>query len=363
MPLNQNSVKFFLMKYSFDEKIIHMDVKYTMEKMKALLFPKPWEVKLVEAPIPKPKTTEVLAQIKSVGICGSDVGIFEGNHWIVAHRPGGHGHETGAIAVEVGKDVEGISEGDHLARMGEGYAEYSTYVNTIGHGKDEKKAQLPIVRNDLSVEEISFADAVGCAINCYERAEFQCIENNNKKAVVLGLGPIGLILTKILLNNGIEVAVSEPHLHKRKLAESWGAKTFDPHAFTRPTHGNYSVKDEILHNFGESHAVFEMVGKNSTLNDAIDLVYSGFRVMVFGAQKLMQIPYVSCRKKGVELVYPEAMMNSKADKEYWHEALDMIASHTLDLEKLITKRISLEEAVDAFRYYDREKWIKVIVEP
>jgi threonine dehydrogenase-like Zn-dependent dehydrogenase len=72
---------------------------------------------------------------------------------------------------------------------------------------------------------------------------------------------------------------------------------------------------------------------------------------------------VDCRKKGVELIYPEAMVNSKLDKDYWDIALDLIASKTLALKSLITKRITLEEAVDAFKYYDREKWIKIIVEP
>jgi NADPH:quinone reductase-like Zn-dependent oxidoreductase len=130
------------------------------EKMRALIFPEPWVVKLIEVDVPKPKSNEVLAKIQSVGICGSDIGIFEGTHWIVAHEPGGHGHETGAIAVEVGKEVEGISEGDHLARMGKGYAEYSTHVNVVGHGKDELYGALPIVRNDLSTDEISFADVL-----------------------------------------------------------------------------------------------------------------------------------------------------------------------------------------------------------
>ena len=59
------------------------------EKMKALLFPKPWVVKLIEVDIPKPKPNEVLAQMISVGICGSDVGIFEGDtvtwFWIGDH--------------------------------------------------------------------------------------------------------------------------------------------------------------------------------------------------------------------------------------------------------------------------------------
>lgn len=332
------------------------------ETMKALIFPEAWQVELIDVPVPKCGPNEVLAKMISVGICGSDVGIFEGDHWIEAHESGGHGHETGAIAVEVGENVEGVSVGDHLARMGQGYAEYSKYVNVIGHGKDEEMGALPIVRNDMTMDEISFADAVGCAINCYERAEFERLEGE-KKAVVLGLGPIGLILTQILLNNGVEVVASEPFHHKRNLAEKWGAKTFNPNDFIRPTHGNYTVVDEIKKEFGEAHAVFEMVGKNETLLDAIDLVKSGYRVIVFGAQKMQYIPYVNCRKKGVELVYPEAMVNSKENKDYWDEALDMIASKKLDLESLITKRISLEEAVDAFKYYNREEWIKVIVEP
>ena len=330
--------------------------------MRALLFPEPWKVELIEIDIPKPRPNEVLAKLISVGICGSDIGIFEGGHWIIAHEPGGHGHETGAIAVEVGKDIVGISEGDHLARMGRGYAEYSTHVNVVGHGKDELTGALPIVRNDLSMDEISFADAVGCAINCYERAEFDKIEGE-KKAIVLGLGPIGLILTQILLNNGIEVTAFEPYHHKRDLAKKWGTKVYNPYDFSRPTHGDKTVVDEIKKVFGEAHAVFEMVGHNDTLLDAISLVKQGYRVIVFGAQKMQYIPYVDCRKKGVELIYPEAMVNSKVDKDYWNDALNMIASKKLDLGSLITKRITLEEAVDVFKYYDREKWIKIIVEP
>ncbi len=330
--------------------------------MRVLLFPEPWVVKLIEIDIPKPDANEVLAEMVSVGICGSDVGIFEGGHWIITHEPGGHGHETGAIAVEVGKDIAGISEGDHLARMGYGYAEYSTHVNVVGHGKDELTGALPIVRNDLSMDEISFADAVGCAINCYERAEFDRIKGE-KKAIVLGLGSIGLILTQILLNNRIEVAATEPYHHKRDLAKKWGAEVYNPNDYSRSTHGNETVIDEIKKEFGEAHAVFEMVGHNDTLLNAINLVKPGYRVLVFGAQKMQYIPYVNCRKKGVELIYPEAMVNSKADKDYWTEALDMIASKKLDLRSLITKKITLEEAVYAFKFYDREKWIKIIVEP
>jgi threonine dehydrogenase-like Zn-dependent dehydrogenase len=334
--------------------------------MKALVFPSNWRVELIETEIPRPGPSEVLAEIRCVGICGSDVGIFEGNHWIVAQGPGGHGHETGAVAVEVGRDVEGIQPGDHLARMGAGYAQYTKEVNVVGHGKDEKLGALPIVRNDLSVEEISFADAVGCALNCAERAELTRIEGRPAKALVLGLGPIGLILTQILRARGVQVAASEPYSHKRALAERWGARAFDPCEFSRSTHGKKTYADHIKEDFGEADAVFEMVGSNETLLDAIDLVRPGFRVLIFGAQKMQMIPYETCRKKGVELVYPEAMVNSKDDVDYWNAALDLIAGRDgkkLELMELITKRISLEEAVRAFEYYDRGAWIKILVEP
>lgn len=67
------------------------------EIMKALIFP--WKVDLINIDIPKPKANENLAEIHSVGICVSDIGIFEGGHWIEARNPGGHGHETGALVI------------------------------------------------------------------------------------------------------------------------------------------------------------------------------------------------------------------------------------------------------------------------
>jgi threonine dehydrogenase-like Zn-dependent dehydrogenase len=63
----------------------------------------------------------------------------------------------------------------------------------------------------------------------------------------------------------------------------------------------------------------------------------------------------SFRKKGVELLYPGLMVNFKANKDYWKESLDIIASKSLDLRSLTPKHITWEAAVDAFKYYDREK--------
>ena len=331
--------------------------------MKALIFPDTWQVELIDTAIPKPGPDEVLAEIRCVGICGTDVGIYDGTHWIVARGPGGHGHETGAIAAEIGKNVRGIQPGDRLARMGAGFAQYSTEVNVLGQGDDEKYGAPPIVRNDMSVEELSFADPVACAINCAERAELGRIEGRAPKAVVLGLGPIGLILTQMLIDRGVEVAASEPYEHKRALAESYGATTFNPAAYKRSIHGKRTYVDQIKEEFGEADVVFEMVGRNEILVDAIDLVRPGFRVLVFGAQRTQIIPYEKCRRRGVEIVYPQATFNSKDGANYWHAALDLIAERKLKLLELITHRVSLKEAVEVFEFYKRDEYIKVLIEP
>jgi L-iditol 2-dehydrogenase len=172
-----------------------------------------------------------------------------------------------------------------------------------------------------------------------------------------------LILTQILLKRGVEVATSEPYAHKRNLAEEYGAATFDPTKFKRSIHGKRTYVDQIKEDFGEADVVFEMAGRNEILIDAIDLVRPGYRVLVFGAQRTQIIPYEKCRRKGVEIVYPEATMNSKTGQNYWHAALDLIASRHLKLLELITHRISLAEAVKVFEFYKRDEYIKVLVEP
>ena len=56
-------------------------------------------------------------------------------------------------------------------------------------------------------------------------------------------------------------------------------------------------------------------------------------------------------------------MDSKEGINHWHTALDLIASKQLKLNELISRRISLEEAPEVFEFYNREEWIKVIIEP
>ena len=107
--------------------------------------------------------------------------------------PGGHGHETGCEVVEVGAKVTGINRGDRVAGMDRGFAEYTAYtMDALNRPWTPSDVAYPIVCNELSFEELSFADPLGCALNCVVQSGVE----EEGTAVVLGQGPVGLLITQ-----------------------------------------------------------------------------------------------------------------------------------------------------------------------
>src|SRR5436309_5563988 len=87
--------------------------------MKALLIDRPHSARVVEVPVPEPKSDEVLVRVSAVGICGSDVEVLEGR------RPSAYvrypiipGHEWAGTVEAVGSGVENIREGAAVVAEG-----------------------------------------------------------------------------------------------------------------------------------------------------------------------------------------------------------------------------------------------------
>jgi L-galactonate 5-dehydrogenase len=51
--------------------------------MKALQVQAPGKIQLIDVPVPRPKSDEVLLRIQMVGMCGSDLNTFRGNNPLV----------------------------------------------------------------------------------------------------------------------------------------------------------------------------------------------------------------------------------------------------------------------------------------
>lgn len=83
--------------------------------MKAVFVERPFDIKIVD--IPKPQITnptDVLIRVLSGGICGSDIGIYNGSNSLATY-PRIIGHEYGGIVVETGSLVTAVNVGDYVA--------------------------------------------------------------------------------------------------------------------------------------------------------------------------------------------------------------------------------------------------------
>ena len=83
--------------------------------MKAIKVIEPFKVEIVD--VPKPvieKKDDVIIRITSGGICGSDIGIYNGTNSLATY-PRLIGHEFGGIVTEVGEAVTAVKPGDKVA--------------------------------------------------------------------------------------------------------------------------------------------------------------------------------------------------------------------------------------------------------
>ena len=80
--------------------------------MKAAFLTKPKEIVLKNRPISEPQAGEVRVKLKQIGICGSDVHLFQGHR--VLHYPHIIGHEGLGFIDKIGSGVEGRSIGERV---------------------------------------------------------------------------------------------------------------------------------------------------------------------------------------------------------------------------------------------------------
>ena len=85
------------------------------EKMKAVMFYAPGDIRYEEINIPEPKEGEVLVKIKAALTCGTDVKTYRRGHPVlIKSTPSGFGHEFSGIIEKIGKNVKGFKTGDKV---------------------------------------------------------------------------------------------------------------------------------------------------------------------------------------------------------------------------------------------------------
>jgi 2-desacetyl-2-hydroxyethyl bacteriochlorophyllide A dehydrogenase len=175
------------------------------------------------APAPSPRPDETLLRVRRVGICGTDLHIFQGHLDHRIPRGGVIGHETLAEIAEA-SGASGFRTGERVVveplrmcggcracRMGAAYLCYRLRVLGVEEpgGMQEYWAvptdRLLRVPATLSDDEAALIEPLAVATHDVRRAEVKA----GDAVVVIGGGPIGALIAMVARHRGARVLVSE----------------------------------------------------------------------------------------------------------------------------------------------------------
>ena len=231
--------------------------------MRAAVITSSRRIDIVEAPIPKPDSSQILVRVDGCGVCASNVPPWEGKPWFTYPMPpGALGHEAWGRIEEVGSAVRDFQKADRVAVCStHAYADYDVC--------DVSSAiKLPEVLDDGPFP----GEPLGCAMNIFRRSDI----GKDDTVAIVGIGFLGALLTQLASATGAHVIALARRRFALDLAKEMGAAqliTLDDHAVENVknlTHGKFC------------DVVIECTGKQWPLDVASELTRERGRLVIAG---------------------------------------------------------------------------------
>jgi 2-desacetyl-2-hydroxyethyl bacteriochlorophyllide A dehydrogenase len=349
--------------------------------MKAVMKTEPGPGIVVEE-LPEPEITpdEVLIRIKAVGICGSDVHIFEwtpGYEHLTDYLPLVLGHEFSGEVVEIGSRVSGIRKGDRVVYQGascgrchccitgkQSICDQRRAYGRIGMEKQGGMAQYVAVNThhaflnpippEISYEEAAMVQPTAEAIHMLERARIF----PGDAVAVLGVGPIALTVAQ-----GVKAAGASPLIitglsqdkKRLSLAETLGVDEAVDVEKEDPV-----KKIKAMTNGQGAATVFEVSGSPAAFVQGLKMVRKGGTLVTFGIYP-EDITIDMTRKVVREMKTISGVYG--ASGLAWGRVMNLIGSGQIRIAPLITHRLPLSRAEEGFCACVDKTAVKVILLP
>jgi L-iditol 2-dehydrogenase len=348
-------------------------------QMRAAVYRGAGRVVVEQVPVPEIGEGEVLIRVAACGICGTDLKKIQ-NGFVAA--PQIFGHEVAGTVVATGRGVRRWKAGDRVVSFhhvpcqacfycerrlysqcpaykkvgltagfdpnGGGFAEYVRALPWIaGRGMVEIPA-------GVSFEEATFVEPVNTCLKAVEKARVAAGET----VVVMGQGPIGLILTMLSRSAGAAVIGSDPIAQRRAMSERWGAA-----AALDPQEGRLAEEVRARTDGRGADVVLVAVPLPAALSEALSLARPGGRVLLFAQNDPhMKIEFPAAAV-GVE--EKEILGSYSAAVDRQDEAARLVFSRELPVAKLVTHKFPLQEFDRAFSLAARptRDSLKVLIMP
>jgi L-iditol 2-dehydrogenase len=304
--------------------------------MKALQLVTPRQFRTVEIARPDVGDKQVLVRLGKVVLCGSDIPKFTGM-WRGLQYPLPAGmpiHECTGTVVEshsprfdVGDVVVAVPRGD------QGLAEYyaADASRTI-------RIPAPLIQSETSL----LIQPLSTVVYALDRLG----DIADRTAIVVGLGPIGLLATWLLRQYGAHVVGVDPISWRCEAAQRLGAgRTFEVHSdrlVSQLAHdGTWEPADICVEAAGQ---------QTRTINDCLYLVKRWGLVLALGIplEPIYPFDYTRFFRHNLHLIGSV----TPPDETFMIRAAEMVGRHEQELAFLITHRFGLDKAAEAYTLYE-----------
>lgn len=336
------------------------------------------DVRMEEVPVPEVGPGEILVRVHTCGICGTDLKkIATGSH----SAPRIFGHETSGVVAKVGQGVRQFGVGECVVVFhhipcgncfycrnktfaqcatykkvgctagfepsGGGFAEYVRVMDWI---VEKGTVRIP---DGISFEQACFVEPVNTCIKGIETLRLEAGET----VLVIGQGPIGLILANLAKRAGTRVITSDLYAARLTMAKGFGLNlTID---------ASKADAGQTVRGMTEGRgadAVILAVGGSGLIRPAMDATRPGGRVLLF-AQTVRGEATID---PGAVCVDEKALLGSySASFELQEESVRFVMNREMDLERLISHRFPLQSGVEALNLaaHPRPDSMKIVIQP
>jgi len=336
------------------------------------------DVRTETVPVPQIGAGELLLRVHTCGVCGTDLKkIATGSH----SAPRIFGHETSGVVAAVGAGVRRFAPGDRVVVFhhipcrqcyyclhqtfaqcptykkvgctagfepsGGGFAEYVRVMDWI------VERGTVCIPEGVSFEQACFVEPVNTCMKGIDALRLQAGET----VLVIGQGPIGIILSVLARRAGVSVITSDLYPERLKIAKSLGLRnTVD------------ASKDDVVNSIREqtegrgADAVILAVASNGLVRPAMDAARPGGRVLLFAQTQRGEVvvdPAAIC-------VDEKALLGSySASVDLQDDSVQFVMNREMDLERLITHRFPLQKSRQALELaaHPQPSSMKIVIQP
>lgn len=338
------------------------------------------DVRVETIPVPEIGHGEVLVKIHTCGICGTDLKkIHTGSH----SAPRVFGHEMSGTIVRVGDGVTAFAVGDRVMAYhhipcgecyycrkqtfaqcevykkvgctagftpsGGGFAEYIRVMDWI------VRRGLVKIPDGVPFEQAAFIEPVN---TCYKAIQLLNLQPD-ETVLVIGQGPIGILLAALAQKTGATVLTSDLYPERHAVAAKFGLD------HPLDARGDVVAPAKAATEGRGADVALLAVGGDALIKVAMEAIRPGGRVMLFAATQHGEAPF----DPAAVCMDEKTLMGSYSSSVAINDEVAQLVldgySNGFDLTQLISHRFSLEDAVAAIDLasHPQADSLKIVIQP